>query len=131
MTNEEMRGNLLAWIHDLETTTEPQTIGRLFRDTHMVKHGKPFGYCCLGRAAVVSHREFVSDGEWVAGSQQYDFMREDYGLTKDEIARCWHMNDDQGKTFPEIAAWLRANVLPRYTPEKASVGPTHGPEDGA
>lgn len=116
---QDVRANLLAWIVDLETTDAKQ--GR----EHLYEGGK---YCCLGRALVVlggkfSNRPFVRGDEGSSYQWLTDEELTSLGLTREDHDNCYKLNDDKEKTFSEIAAWLRENVLPRY-PEKAAVGPT-------
>ncbi len=134
----EIRANLLAWITDLETTDAKQGQAHL-RTTDNA-------YCCLGRLCELEKVEWQLSWDKTDYSFSYDRepdedhdefglmedneltgdLRRKYGITEDEETTLVQMNDGTGphlgspKTFPEIAAWLRANVLPRY-PETAAV----------
>jgi hypothetical protein len=54
-----------AWLHDLETTTEPQTVGALHRVVAVGPHEphRCIGWCPLGRGAVVLGLPEASWGE--------------------------------------------------------------------
>lgn len=126
LSRSEIRANLLRWIEDLETTDAKQ--GQRFLRT------MDDGYCCLGRACVALNIELsITNASALFPGGVYDFAdrkgaggqeganlggyRHLVGLTRDEEDRCWKMNDKEGKTFREIAAWLREKVLPRYPAE--------------
>jgi hypothetical protein len=115
----EQQANLVRWIEDLRTTTEPQATGRL----HSLEKGNE-GYCCLGRAAVLQglqeeplHRELSSAFKLPSGWQsstslEEDWFEETYGLPSDTIERLVRMNDGSEETgthphtFKEIADYL-------------------------
>lgn len=122
-TRAEIRANLLRWIIDLETTNAKQA--------NQFLRTKDNRFCCLGRACVVldvpftfsprldcyeiPHSAFiVSDSLIDAGLQSR------VGLEEDDAEHCWEMNDNQNKSFVEIAAWLRENVLPRFADVSAA-----------
>lgn len=119
-THGQIASKLLAWIEDLETTDAKQGFGALHPGD---------AYCCLGRACEVlgaqwSETTVVDRWHSVAGQgNAIGLPREFYrplGVTDEDVIMLGKMNDSYGKTFPEIAAWLRENVLPRYT-DKAAV----------
>ncbi len=129
----DVRANLLAWIVDLETTDAKQA-------REALKRGGD-SYCCLGRACEIAKVEWASIGsdEWgyLYESEDDDYgeveklvddgeltwdLRKEFGIGGEDMGKLISMNDKEGKTFPEIAAWLRENVLPRY-PEKGAVQP--------
>lgn len=115
----EVRANLLKWIEDLETTDAKQARGGLRGDKYKDGPVSPeSGYCCLARLSVALRRpELVGSdefGEVADVMAAYRLVRTGVGLTPNEEERCIRMNDEEGYTFREIAAWLRQNVLPRY-----------------
>lgn len=136
---EEIRGNLLRWIERLERNDLAQGSTRLRAGDN---------YCCLGVACEVMGWPWNRYGAEAFEARmpgtatrysaddddEYEIEVDDYaegaeltaqaaarlGLTKREHDRCIALNDDEGRTFPEIAAWLRENVLPRFAdPETA------------
>lgn len=121
LSREQIRRNLESWIHDLETTDAKQGVQvlRTIED----------GYCCLGRACVVMGGRFVRSeaNEWFVlvgnSHRMYASLDEEVlrslGLTWTDQGHLAAMNDRGGKTFPEIAAWLRENILPRFAPQSA------------
>lgn len=120
----------LAWLHDLETTTEPQTIGALHRVVADGLHC--IGFCCLGRGAVTLGARpapWAEDNNLIAfhGSSARLMPFRDLhlrgssgellsivgGSLDDDLpfAGEWstlaELNDDASWTFPEIAAYIR------------------------
>lgn len=120
----------LAWLHRLETTTEPQTIGALHRvisdDEYKV------GWCCLGLGAEVLKLRpspWAEDAHCIAfngSASQLMAFRElhlrgssgellkpldglDYGSTLAEL------NDVARWTFQQIAAYIRENPWNVFT----------------
>lgn len=122
-----------AWLHDLETTEEPQTKGFL----HVLVPGKvgfTSGYCCLGRACIVlGADEHESDdglgyfwGESVAlpGSLTNrlrlrgvcgEFAQVVVDHRERECANLAELNDNDW-SFKEIAAYIRANPWNVFLP---------------
>ncbi len=133
----------LAWLLDLETTTEPQTYGALHRLTRIGSFGP--GYCCLGRGAVTLnlHETPWSDDDYLGsfgGSavQLFAFRRLHLRGASGELADAvppapgvigegWQtlaeINDELKWTFPEIAAYIRANPWNVFTDPEASHDP--------
>lgn len=112
----EIRGNLLAWIHDLETTDAIQ--GRV------ALRSKKDEYCALGRGVEVLGLGWephpMYDNRYTpTGDQGTYHFAADVGLDHKEMRRVYGMNDN-GATFSEIASYLRAEILPRF-PAEASV----------
>jgi hypothetical protein len=114
-----------AWLVDLETTEEPQTEGALHRlrqehsDEGEVMHSA--GYCCLGRACVVlglKESELGGLGIFHGASvilpgraatalrlrNSNGYLAEPF----DGFDNLTGMNDN-GWTFKQIAAYIRAN----------------------
>lgn len=108
---------LLEWVLDLEKTTDEQTKGTLFDG---------IGYCCLGRLCRVMDLEFqVVDPEFEGSAREwevvgdgsisfapFDKVSEFLELTdeeKQEFDQAFYsdLNDNQGLTFPQIAAAIR------------------------
>lgn len=113
----------LAWLHDLETTEEPQTKEYLHVERGF--DGLPAGFCCLGRACVTlgllpsSGSKFVSyEGK---GATLPESAVAKLHLLDEEGELGWTAEidgerfnslvvmNDKGKSFKEIAAYIRAN----------------------
>ena len=77
--------------------------------------GKIKGYCCLGVLCVVQGAKFDKEGHPFVGKVRGDSTaRLDYGpftagLSFSGMQEMINMNDD-GKTFKQIAAWVRKNI---------------------
>ncbi len=130
----------LAWLHDLETTDAPQTIGSLHR---IVKtHDLAAGYCCLGRGAVTLG---LQESPWTedehlgsfhgSSAQLMPFYRlhlrsgsgellepcpdprdpEAVGYNKHGWQTLAELNDELRWSFPEIAAYCRAHPWNVFT----------------
>jgi hypothetical protein len=123
----------LAWIEALESGDYAQAKGSLRKIDYPpnAQGVSENGYCCLGVACEVAAKTGGVSGEWEAGSPAPLFIvRDAQGERKDSaggalpfavadwlgvpdsdprigqyVASTW--NDQQGKTFPEIAALLR------------------------
>jgi hypothetical protein len=119
----QITANLRAWIHDLRTTDAKQDAGQL--------RTADDGYCCLGRACVILGADWAKPDRasacevlpavvrvLVDGVEDHSYMPAAYkaamGLTDADVATCVRLNDSERKTFPEIAAWLESEILPRY-----------------
>lgn len=116
------RENILKWVVDLETTTEPQATDALYDGV---------GYCCLGRLCKVAGLEFVPvDHDYKVettgdqsfapqsvireflGIEEYDLNTEDALLDPSNggpfvQARYSDLNDNYKLSFWQIAAKLR------------------------
>jgi len=115
----EFNADQIEWLHDLETTTEPQITGSLW---------SPVGWCCLGRACAALSVPF----ERVGTKRRYEGatyglpasvvtrlrLRSDIGditygvAVKDSVDLCEDLaslNDYAGWTFREIAKFIREN----------------------
>lgn len=131
----------LAWFHDLETTTEPQTMGALHRIEPVEEF--PIGWCCLGRgAAVLKERPYPcsEDDSLISfrGStvQLFAYRRLDLRSPSGELLRpvpdsrdpkttfghsptgfsaLTELNDELRWTFPEIAAYCREHPWNVFT----------------
>ena len=123
MPNPTQKANLLRWLHLLETTPEAQHIQGALRK------GGPQDptpcWCALGLAAEALDRPVV--GITISADKKlfidaFDFgleygisylepptgwMVENFGLGDGDRNDLIHMNDDEGKTFLEIATYLR------------------------
>lgn len=108
----------LAWLHDLETTTEPQCTGYLYSTgTDM-----PYGFCCLGRACAVLGLDPKDQGSYCtydgcdclippSAMSKLRLVGDggDFRVDADEgSGSLTEMNDD-GWSFKQIAAYIRAN----------------------
>ena len=108
------------WMTALESGEYKQTRSRL-RDAN--------GFCCLGVACDVSGL-----GEWrkLSGLDKFEFrtsygaradlglpfsVREQLGISHDDnrADRLVELNDHEGKTFAEIAKWIRENADEVFT----------------
>jgi hypothetical protein len=123
-----------AWLRDLETTEEPQTMGYLHRIAQT--DSAPIGFCCLGRACVTLGIPGKDDHTMTAYDGSYSLLpqsgvdrlrlRGDAG----EMARAAIINDrdlvaltgmnDVGMSFKEIAAYIRANPWNVFLPPEES-----------
>lgn len=104
------RDNLLKWIVDLETTTEPQARSCLFDGV---------GYCCLGRLCVVAGEEFAYidetgehivfdyDGLECSAYPPERVLSEFLDDEEFDYTRYASLNDKDELTFSEIAQVLR------------------------
>lgn len=105
--------NILKWVHDLETTDEPQTQGKLFDGT---------GYCCLGRLCKVAGLEFKQDseGDWYVDGEEgeCELLAPEYVVVSFlgldayifDQNRYATMNDTDRLSFKEIAANIRCDL---------------------
>jgi hypothetical protein len=100
------------WIADLEKNP-PQTRAQLFDG---------YGYCCLGRLCLLagvqpekrygSLREFTFEGERTVlptSVMEWAELASQNGEYFDGITKYLSSDNDDGKTFPEIAQIIRAN----------------------
>src|SRR5262245_23667519 len=104
------------WLHDLETTTEPQTEGRLHR--LIASEGSQAGYCCLGRGCVVLAVPEVHHDVYGAFESEYIGapasvvkalrLRGKLGSATDGRQQSLAELNDDGLTFKEIAEEIRA-----------------------
>lgn len=104
------------WIAALRDGTYAQTQGYLHNE---------HGFCCLGVLCdvVADSRgaewrfttryngekvfNYYKDGEYKG---QFSLPEGFEGLTEEQITRLWKMNDEEGKTFSEIADWIESNI---------------------
>ena len=115
-----------AWLRDLETTEEPQTKGYLHRI--IPAQGYDAGYCCLGRACVVLEVEesFLGEIGFFNGRDNVLTnatvtklgLRDECGSFDESVDGSENFEDgydslvemnDDGKTFKEIASYIRDN----------------------
>jgi len=106
--------NQEKWLHDLETTTEPQ--GKYHLCELDQTTGEPTGWCCLGRACAVLDEPYRmrSDGQVrVFGADGSEEYLPGSMVEKLKLAICQGilstMNDHEGKSFKQIAVEIRAN----------------------
>lgn len=108
----------LKWLEALESGKYKQAEGRLRRPR---EDGKSYGYCCLGvlcniavqdgvgtweKAGSESPTYFTLDGEDDGVGLVYS-MQQVVGIENALQSRLISMNDDEGKSFKEIAKHLR------------------------
>lgn len=100
--------------------------GEYNQATKLLKSDHQDAYCCLGVCAVINgftdNKKLESNGGLseighYVGDYEEDFQYEllDFGipiqLIKGDLPNdLIHLNDTEGKTFPEIADWIEANV---------------------
>ncbi len=110
--------NVQLWLHDLLTTNELQTQGALTRTS--VEDHQPVGDCCIGRACkvAIAHgaqiRQRIAYRRACDGSSHFWYneeasvapaaLRAWLGLNGEDLSPCYAWNDDEGRSFPEIAA---------------------------
>jgi len=104
-----------AWLHDLETTREPQTMRYLHLfEPHQDNNDllQP-GYCCLGRACVVLGVPEKRNGNYGSFDNHIGHLPTDarlrLRLKVNAIETLIGMNDD-GESFSQIAAYIRENA---------------------
>jgi hypothetical protein len=111
---DEARPPIVLWVEELENTDKKQAKGCLYDSTKD-------GYCCLGIACNVFH-SVTGDGKWVG---EVFMDPENNELTTHLLhsaVKAWlteglpfaerhymAMNDDEDKSFKEIAAAVRKN----------------------
>lgn len=74
-------------------------------------------YCCLGVLCSI-HPDTVADGSGfvIKGERGYhdtylpDTIAENLGLDENTLDNLVDMNDEEGKTFSEIADWIEVNL---------------------
>jgi hypothetical protein len=88
------------WISDLRRVKNgyAQGTGMLYREEEET-------YCCLGVLAKDDPLGYDVSGN------NYQRLREDFGLTEEEINTLVSMNDSEEKTFRQIARWVDKNVV--------------------
>ena len=84
------------WVAALRSGGYKQ-IRKEFRSEH--------GHCCLGVACELTRSGDRWPGVAVNGSY-IAAMTDDYGLNYDQYIRCVQMNDEEGKSFAQIADYL-------------------------
>jgi hypothetical protein len=97
------------WTKALCSKRYKQTSGRLCDSD---------GFCCLGVLCVVSRKakqldkSFDFNGKMVTHDLDDDesAIYKQFGLTPRQHEKLVTMNDTEGKTFPEIAAWIEKNI---------------------
>lgn len=103
-----------AWVQSLRSGLYPQARGALCR-----REQEGYCFCALGVLADV-----VDPKGWETGDLELGMLREYGGYIGllpdemyDEIGLPWtvsrrvvELNDDEKKTFPEIASWIEENI---------------------
>ncbi len=119
-------GAFLFWLKRLESGKVKQTqsslVGRLYGDN------KTLGYCCLG---VLGQCTKFDGGDGFDSSGWEDFVEGDFtdtelpttvrkfmGITLEEQSSLIVMNDSQGASFKEIAAYIRSDIMPKALKRK-------------
>jgi len=110
---QELGPNQEKWLHDLETTEEPQGQRYLCR----MENGKPVGWCCLGRAVAVLEPELEQETRYHSirdgyiryfGSRSSVIPESTEQLLKlYNYCKCINMNDRLGYSFKQIAEVIR------------------------
>lgn len=102
-----------TWLAALESGKFKQDTGQLRRPK---VDGKSYGYCCLGVLSKVAAQQGV--GSFTKETYELDGLTERecllpslrtvVGLTANQCDTLMNMNDDEDRTFDEIATHLRA-----------------------
>ena len=104
-----------SWLDALRSGKYTQTKGMLERR----KGGKVVGHCCLGvllRSQGVKPQIKNDDVGFGRndGAPEYSVLAPYYlrkfGIDVDSMNHLWKMNDRDGKSFKEIAAWVKRNL---------------------
>ena len=70
---------------------------------------QPDHFCCMGVATNLAVLAGACDWGGSATTPSAQVKRY-FGLSGDAVSRCVFMNDNDRKTFPEIADWIEANL---------------------
>lgn len=104
-----------AWMQSLRSGLYPQIQWALCR-----KENGGLGFCCLGVLADVADPTAWGTPPEHAGGIRYFAgvysgalpadLRTEVGLPEEAERTLIALNDKEGKTFPEIAAWIEQNI---------------------
>lgn len=86
------------WVKALRSGRYKQGRGRLLR-----RMARGDYHCCLGVLCAVTRRD-------PQGWSLSPTLRKKFGLRSEQTAALERMNDDDGKTFREIADYIEANL---------------------
>ena len=103
------------WMKALRSGKYKQTNGFLYVKTASIS--QPRGYCCLGVLARVQGAKFVPYNMGLSPvlgkikNEDASYLSPEFscGMTQDQQSDLASMNDN-GKSFKEIAAWIKKNV---------------------
>lgn len=129
-TLEEIKANRAAWVAKLRSGDLPQTTGALHRTVTTVASG-PVGYCCIGVACEVAiERGYTVERSTArASAPNLESFNDELGVAPDIVATVFgidiwlnhtdtveseliNMNDQEYKSFAEIADFIEALPLP-------------------
>lgn len=97
-----------AFVTALRSGEYPQSRGSLHHP--VAERGFPAGYCCLGVACVVLGFK-IHDNKIVVGeAPELDYKPLDPFITSSHRSCMVDMNDQQRKSFSEIADWVNTNL---------------------
>jgi len=104
-----------AWVQSLRSGLYPQIQGQLCR-----KENGGLGFCVLGVLADVADPtawgappEHEGGTRYFAGAHSGalpSYLMLEVGLPEEAERTLVALNDKEGKTFPEIAAWIEQNI---------------------
>jgi hypothetical protein len=125
-----MTNNQEAWLQALESDEFKQTTGQLQRGD---------GFCCLGVACVVAEKAGITvrrylgvalDGSTLHDQPEVHYwlgLRSETGHPRSHVSCSLIGLNDRGKTFKEIAQFIRANPEEYFVnTESGSLAPSPG-----
>ncbi len=99
----------IAWIEALRSGNYKQHRGSLVRYDDS---GSVTSYCCLGVLCKSADIDVRSDAE---AYENYEPFRTWITEAGSQTQILWDMNDAQNRSFPQIADYIEANILPNCT----------------
>lgn len=97
------------WVKKLESGNYRQAKESLYDEPY--KSGQKASYCCLGVLCRVAEEEKIKElsRDWKDDGSLNDDLRLKLGITRPAQTKFIRMNDEDGKSFKEIAADIRKN----------------------
>lgn len=101
------------WVEALRSGEYTQTSGQLYVSPEESTVSYPTGYCCLAVLGVVMGHKIKDDDSTVFAEDYENREHRDYSyptlhsyLSKEQVSECVVLNDDEGKSFSEIADYI-------------------------